>query len=175
MPKITSGPILAIDPGLRDLGYAVLAGHRLVARDVIPLRLVPKARRLGEAKARIVALARAHRPKTIVVEKTYRHPVPWLNDLHHITQAARRLAVKQRLAFATYAPQSVRQSVAGHGWAKKSEAAIAVAHRFPSLRVYLTQDRRWKEKFWLNMFDAVALALHHQAVANPPSRSRDSG
>jgi hypothetical protein len=53
--------------------------------------------------------------------------------------------------------------------------AIAVAHRFPQLRVYLTQDRRWKEKFWLNMFDAVALALHHQALGKPPSRSRSSG
>jgi Holliday junction resolvasome RuvABC endonuclease subunit len=174
MPK-TKHPILALDPGLRDLGYAVLAGRQLVARDVIPLRLVPRARRLSEAKARIIALARAHHPKTIVVEKTYRHPVPWLNDLHRITQTARRLAAKKRLAFATYSPQSVRLSVAGHGWAKKSEVAIAIAHRFPSLRVYLTQDRRWKEKFWLNMFDAVALALHHQAVATPPSRSRDSG
>ncbi len=44
----------------------------------------------------------------------------------------------------------------------------AVAHRFPSLRVYLTQDRRWKEGFWQNMFDAIALALHHQAT-HPPA------
>ncbi len=167
-----ASPILAIDPGLRDLGYAVLAGRRLVARDVIALRVLPKARRLPEAKQRIAALVRAHHPRAIVVEKTYRHPVPWLNDLHRITRSARRLATRRRIAFATYAPQAVRQSIAGSGWAKKSEAALAIAHRFPQLRVYLTQDRRWKEKFWLNMFDAVALALHHQARATPPSRSR---
>jgi hypothetical protein len=47
-----------------------------------------------------------------------------------------------------------------------------VAHRFPRLRVYLTQDRRWKERFWQNMFDAVALALFHQSLTQPPSRSR---
>lgn len=168
-------PILALDPGLRDLGFAVLAGRRLVARDVVALRSLPKEQRLKEARHRIAGLVAAHRPRAIIVEKTYRHPVPWLNKLHHITLSARRLAARHRITFATYAPQAVRQYVAGNGKAKKPEVAIAVAHRFPQLRVYLTQDRRWKERFWLNMFDAVALALHHQALTKPPSRSRQSG
>lgn len=168
-PKHT---ILALDPGLRDLGFAVLAGRRLIARDVVALRAIPKPLRLSEARDQIAALVQAHRPHAIVVEKTYRHPVPWLNDLHRITRSARRLAARRHIVFATYAPQAVRQTVAGNGKAKKPEVAIAVAHRFPQLRVYLTQDRRWKEKFWLNMFDAVALALHHQALTKPPSRSR---
>lgn len=175
MPKTTSACILAIDPGLRDLGYAVVAGRRLIARDVIALRALPRSRRLREAKARIAELARAHHPRAIVAERTYRHPLPWLNDLHRITRAARRLAVARHIDFATYAPQAVRQTVTGHGWANKSETALAVAHRFPQLRVYLTQDKRWKERFWLNMFDAVALAVHHQGAVHPPSRSRDSG
>lgn len=165
-------PILALDPGLRDLGFAVLAGRRLLARDVIALRGIPRERRLPEARRRIRALVVAHRPRAIVVEKTYRHPVPWLDDLHRIALSAKRLARRRRIAFATYAPQAVRRAVAGNGKAKKPEVAIAVAHRFPQLRVYLTQDRRWKETFWLNMFDAVALALHHQALTQPPSRSR---
>jgi Holliday junction resolvasome RuvABC endonuclease subunit len=108
------------------------------------------------------------------VEKTYRHPLPWLNQLHQISRSARNLATRQRAAFVMYSPQSVRATVAGNGKAKKAEVAIAVAHRFPPLRVYLTQDRRWKERFWQNMFDAIALALHHQAT-QPPSRSRFSG
>jgi Holliday junction resolvasome RuvABC endonuclease subunit len=115
---------------------------------------------------------RTHRPDAIVLEKTYQHPVPWLNDLHRISRSARNLATRRGITFAMYAPQSVRQHIAGHGWAKKPEVAVAVAHRFPQLRVYLTQDKRWKEKFWLNMFDAVALALYHQALSKPPSRSR---
>jgi Holliday junction resolvasome RuvABC endonuclease subunit len=108
----------------------------------------------------------------LVVEKTYRHPVPWLNELHGITLSARRLASRRRIVFATYAPQAVRHVVAGNGKAKKPEVAIAVAHRFPDLRPYLEQDRRWKERYWLNMFDAVALGLHHQALIKLPSRSR---
>ena len=164
--------ILALDPGLKELGFAILSGRGLVTAGVIALRLVPKERRLKEAQVRIAALFAAHRPGAIVVEKTYRHPLPWLNELHGISRYAGRLARRFGVPFRAYAPQAVRATVAGNGKAKKPEVAIAIAHRFPQLRVYLTQDRRWKEKFWLNMFDAVALALHHQALMQPPSRSR---
>ena len=164
--------ILAIDPGLRDLGYAALSGRKLLAAGVIALRLLPRSTRLAEARHRIAALVTAHHPGVIVVEKTYHHPLPWLDELHHITISAKRLAARRRLRFATYAPQAVRHTVVGNGRAKKAEVAVAIAHRFPQLRVHLTQDRRWKEAFWLNLFDAVALAIHHQAKHQPPSRSR---
>lgn len=164
--------ILAIDPGTRELGYAVIAGRKLVDYGVVPLRRIPKDQRLAVAKSRIAELVKTHRPGTLVVEKTYRHPVPWLNDLHRITLAARRLARARRIGFFTYAPQAVRQTVAGNGKAKKPEAAVVVAHRFPQLRLLLAQDRRWKERYWLNALDAAGLGLHHQSLIQPPSRSR---
>jgi len=167
--------ILAIDPGLRELGYAVLQGPRLVTAGVLNLKLVPRAKRLDEARKHLRRWLGTHRPDAVVVEKTYRHPVPWLNELHEITRSARNLTSRRGGHFATYSPQRVRQTVAGNGKAKKKEVALAVTHVFPNLRVYLTQDRRWKERYWLNMTDAVALGLHHQAVAHPPSRSRISG
>jgi Holliday junction resolvasome RuvABC endonuclease subunit len=169
----TPDTILALDPGLRDLGYAVLHGRRLVTSGVLGLRRVPKDDRLAIARKNVRTWLRTHRPDVVVVEKTYGHPLPWLNQLHQISRSARNLATRQRAAFTMYSPQRVRATVAGNGKAKKSEVAVAVAHRFPSLRVYLTQDRRWKERFWQNMFDAIALALHHQAT-HPPSRSRFS-
>lgn len=169
--RTTPETILAIDPGLRELGYAVLHGSRLKARGVFNLRLVAKARRLDTARSELSALLHAHHPGVVVFEKTYRHPVPWLNQLHDLARSARNLATRSGADFVMYSPQRVRQTVAGNGKAKKPEVAMAVSHRFRELRVYLTQDRRWKETFWLNMFDAVALALHHQST-QPPSRSR---
>lgn len=163
--------ILALDPGLRDLGYAVLHGRRLVASGVLGLRRVAKAARLPSARQHVRSWLRTHRPDVVVVEKTYRHPVPWLDQLHQLSRSAKNLATRQHADFTMYSPQSVRATVAGNGKAKKHEVAIAVAHRYPSLRVYLTQDRRWKEHYWQNMFDAIALALHHQAT-HPPSRGR---
>jgi Holliday junction resolvasome RuvABC endonuclease subunit len=165
--------ILALDPGLRDLGYAVLRGRRILTSGVLGLRRAPKADRLGVVRKNVRGWLKTHRPDVVVVEKTYRHPLPWLNQLHQISRSARNLATRQHAAFMMYSPQSVRATVAGNGRARKPDVAIAVAHRFPSLRVYLTQDRRWKERFWQNMFDAIALALHHQAT-HPPSRSRFS-
>jgi crossover junction endodeoxyribonuclease RuvC len=163
--------ILALDPGLRDMGYAVLRGRRLQASGVLGLRRVPKDDRLAIARRNVRTWLTTHRPDVVVVEKTYRHPLPWLNQLHRMSRSAQNLATRQRAAFTMYSPQSVRATVAGNGKAKKPEVAVAVAHRFPSLSVYLTQDRRWKERYWQNMFDAIALALHHQA-AQPPSRGR---
>lgn len=168
-------PILALDPGLRELGMAVISGRRLVAGGALTLRALPKDMRLPEVRRHVQAWLKLHRPRAVVMEKTYHHPVPWLDSVHRLTLSVRRLAKRHGIGFATYSPQRVRASVLGNGKASKAEAAILVAHRFPQLRVYLTQDRRWKERFWLNMFDAVALALHHQVATDPPSRSRRYG
>ncbi len=168
----TPDTILALDPGLRDLGYAVLRGRRIVTSGVLGLRRTPKEDRLAIARKNVRTWFRTHRPDVVVVEKTYRHPLPWLNQLHQISRSARNLATRQHAAFRMYSPQSVRATVAGNGKAKKPEVAVAIAHRYQSLRIYLTQDRRWKERYWQNMFDAIALALHHQSTTQPPSRSR---
>ena len=47
----------------------------------------------------------------------------------------------------------------GNGWADKKDVARAIVSKFPELKVYLTQDRAWKERFHQNMFDAVALGI----------------
>lgn len=166
--------ILAIDPGLRELGMAVLSGHRLVASGALSLRRLPRGARLPEVRRHVKGWLRLHRPSAVVMEKTYHHPVPWLDGVHNLTLSVRRLARRQGVHVAAYSPQQVRQGVLGNGRASKAEAAVAVALRFPHLRVYLTQDRRWKERYWQNMFDAIALALHHQSTTQPPSRSRSS-
>jgi Holliday junction resolvasome RuvABC endonuclease subunit len=163
--------ILAIDPGLRELGYAVLCGRRYITGGVVELRRYPKRYRLPEARRHLRTWVRTHRPGVIVVEKTYRHSLPWLDAVHRITVSARRLAKRRGIGFATYAPQSVRQALLGHGWAKKQDVALLVTSLYPQVRVYLTQDCRWKERYWQNLFNAVALALHHLRY-KPPSRSR---
>ncbi len=168
----TPETILAIDPGLRDLGYAVLVGRRLAASGVLNLRESPRGRRLAVARSHVRRWVAVHQPTAIVVEKTYPHSLPWLDRLHRLTLSVRRVARSHQAGFALYAPQTVRKSLVGNGRARKPEVAVAVAHRFPQLRVHLTQDRRWKERYWQNMFDAVALAIHHQRLQHPPSRGR---
>jgi len=37
--------------------------------------------------------------------------------------------------------------------------ARVIVSKYPELKVYLTQDRAWKELYHQNMFDAVALGM----------------
>jgi len=173
-PKKTD-TILALDPGLRDLGYAVMAGPRIIVDSVLPLRFVPRNQRLGRVREFLLAQLRAHQPRTLVLEHIPKRPLDTLGGLPALGRLLGRLARKRRLKLATYSARTVRGSVVGDGWAGKREVAESVAGKFPDLRVHLTHNRKWKERYWQNMFDAVALALHHQAVSKPPSRSRRSG
>jgi Holliday junction resolvasome RuvABC endonuclease subunit len=171
----TTDTILALDPGLRDLGYAVLSGRRLVTASVLPLRSTARSRRLGLVHESLLALLRAYRPRTLVLEQIPKRPLDTLGGLPSLGRLLRRMATRRRLKLATYSARTVRRSVVGDGWAGKRQVAEALSGRFPDLRVHRTHDRKWKEAYWQNMFDAVALALHHQAVSKPPSRSRRSG
>lgn len=155
--------ILALDPGLRDLGFAVLKGKRLLVSGVRPLRLLPRRQRSAEARRLVRGWIAAYRPKVLVLEATHRHPVDWLDAVDRCARSIRRSAKRRGLTVVTYAPQTVRKNLLGNGRATKRETAVAIAQRFPALQVYLTQDRRWKERYFQNMFDAIALAIHHQS------------
>lgn len=169
MPK-RRNTLLAIDPGLRELGFAVFTGKRVVDSGVLSFRDLPKERRLPEARRHLRQWVRTYKPRALVIEQTHRHPVPWLDDLYRLVRSAVRLARRRRIRLAMYAPQTIRKSVVGSGWATKREVAVVVAARYPALHVHLTQNRKWKERYWYNMFDAVALGLHDRSVHQPPSR-----
>ena len=66
---------------------------------------------------------------------------------------------RKGLKVKSFAPSTMKKAIAGNGHATKEEVAGVVVARFPELKVYLTQDRKWKERFHQNMFDAVALAM----------------
>lgn len=166
--------VLALDPGLRELGYAVLAGRKLVAAGVRPLYLTPAPKRVGEARRLLERWLQAYRPGCVVLERTYAHPTGTFDSVHRFATAMLKAAGRRGYRTATYSPQTVRKAIAGNGNAEKREAAKVLAARFPALRMYLSSDRKWKTRYFLNAFDAVALALFHQGQ-NPPSRSWPSG
>jgi hypothetical protein len=46
--------------------------------------------------------------------------------------------------------------------------ARVIISKYPELKVYLTQDRAWKEQYHQNMFDAVALGMMVSARSKNP-------
>jgi Holliday junction resolvasome RuvABC endonuclease subunit len=66
---------------------------------------------------------------------------------------------RKGLKVMTYATSTVRKHIAGNGRASKKEMSKVIVSKYPNLKVYLSQDRAWKELYHQNMFDAIALGL----------------
>jgi len=52
---------------------------------------------------------------------------------------------RQGLHVMGFAPNTVKKFICGNGRASKAEVARVVIARYPELKVFLTQDRAWKE------------------------------
>jgi len=58
-----------------------------------------------------------------------------------------------------YSPTRVRSLLCQEGRATKQVVARLLADRFPELARYLATGSRRQEKYWLNMFDAIAVGV----------------
>ncbi len=152
--------ILAIDPGTRHMGVALLEDGRLIYRDV---KVIKKQKTphetLGECRKVVLRLVHDLKPHVVVVEKTFfanNRNSALLNVLYDDIKA---IARRKGLKVVYYAPSTVKKFICGHGRASKFQVATVMVARFPELKVFLTQDRAWKELFHQNMFDAVALGV----------------
>lgn len=168
--RIKNEPILAIDPGLRELGFAILTGNDLLESGVLQLRHLAEAERLGCVRRHLDRLIESFGPRSIVVEQIPKSPLD--GNLPRLGRLLGRLGRRYGLKAFSYSAKTARRSVVGDGWAGKADVVRRLAAQFPQLRVYRGQSRKWKDTFWQNMFDAIALALHHQQATAPPSRSR---
>lgn len=152
--------VLAIDPGTHYMGVAVLDGEKLAYYGVKTL-----ARRksphdvLKEGRKLVRDLIDDFKPKMLAVEKTF-----FANNrnsalLNVFADEIVAIGKRKRLRVITMAANVVRKEICGNGWASKRGVAEEVCRRFPELVPYLSSDRRWKEEFDFNMFDAVALGV----------------
>jgi Holliday junction resolvasome RuvABC endonuclease subunit len=69
------------------------------------------------------------------------------------------IAKRRKLKVVCYAPSTVKKYICGNGRVGEKEMARVIVAKYPEPKVYLTQDRAWKEKYHQNMFDAVALGM----------------
>lgn len=159
MPQ-THSRILAIDPGTRLMGIAFLDKGKLIYHGV---KIIKKGRspndNLQYARRIVLRLIKDFKPNLLVVEKAFFANNRNASLLNVLVDEIRAIARRKRLRLAAYSPSTLKKFITGNGWANKYEVAQAVAQQYPVLRVYLTQDREWKERFHQNMFDAVALGI----------------
>jgi Holliday junction resolvasome RuvABC endonuclease subunit len=152
--------ILAIDPGTRNIGFALLDNGDLVHYGVKTTgRRQTPHEKLREGRKLILRLINDFRPHTLVVEKTF-----FANNrnsalLNVFADEIKALGKRKGLQVHSLAANTVRKIICGNGVASKDDVARAMVSHYPELRPYLTADRRWKERYHRNMYDAVALAI----------------
>jgi Holliday junction resolvasome RuvABC endonuclease subunit len=160
--------ILAIDPGTKEMGIVVLRGRELLEYGVRTLRNGHQPYDLiGQARRIVLGLIRRWQPGVVAIEAALLLPTKRAALLSVITQELRAQADTRKLRVVELSPPEIRMAIMKNPRATKVEVAQAlVDHGFDGLRslVPRTPGRRafWldhKDRYWLHMFDALALAV----------------
>ena len=157
---------MAIDPGTRYLGFALLDGRKPVYYGVKVIKSSSRFphERLKEARKAVLRLIEDLKPHMLATEKTFFSNNRNVALLNVLAEEIKAVGKRKGLKVVSLAPSTVKKLICGSGKAKKYEVASVVVAKHPELKVFLCQDRRWKERYWQNMFDAIALGMAVEGV-----------
>lgn len=171
----TPKTILGIDPGTKEMGIAVIRGPELLANGVHTLRDGERPYDLiGQARRVVLSYISEHSPQVVAIEAPLMLPTKRAAILSVIAQELHGRAKELGLEVREITPQEVREVVVGNPRATKIEVAEALVRQgFDQLKELIPKrptraalGLRPRDKYWLHMFDALALAV---AVAWPTS------
>jgi Holliday junction resolvasome RuvABC endonuclease subunit len=164
----TDKTILGIDPGTHFMGVAVIRGKQLLHYAVRTLRNGRKPYDLiGQARAHVLAAIRDFRPNLVAIEAPLLIPRKRAALVSAIAQELHERAKELGVRVVEIPPRVIREIIAGNLRANKVETAQAVirlgVHELkpilpkPPIRPVLGPSSR--DRYWLHVFDAVAVAL----------------
>ncbi len=154
--------ILAIDPGTQAMGYAYLENEDLVDYGVKYLRI---GKRLEEMYIHladtVIRFLKEKQPCILALEK---------NNFSHASQNAglviaiskiKGISKKHKIPFVEYAPRTIKKAVCNDGNAVKLDVSKVLVTIYPELKYYIGSDKRCKEVYFQNIFDAIACGKTH--------------
>jgi Holliday junction resolvasome RuvABC endonuclease subunit len=156
--------VLAVDPGTRYMGVAILIGGELNRSDVENIRQVGMTSANVSARAqRVLRLwMRRHRPDFLALELPHFAQSKGSRSLRRLVSAIRTLAEEEGVEVRYYPPTAVRRLVCRTGRPTRLAVAREIADRFPWLGPYYRKEAAkswWRKPYWLSMFDAIAVGL----------------
>lgn len=163
------------------MGIAVLRGDRLVAKGV---HMLKNGRRpynlLGQARYVIVDYIKQHKPDVVAIERPLLKPTKRGALVTVVAQELRAHSRELGVRVVTIRVRDVRKSVTGNEWAKKLEVAKTLAERFPELTSMVPSPPkraalglRPKDRYWLHLFDALAVACAGHALQDASAMKTD--
>ena len=170
--------ILAIDPGTRYMGFAVLEGQELVyyAIKTIKDRRTP-GRIFHRSKEFLREFIEAYNPDIVAIEKPFVYQIS-AAMVSALADELKREARRLGLPVYQYTPTAVRGFLCESEAATKADVAKILGGMFPELQHFLNPMHEWTEKYYSNIFDAIAVGLMCQhdleSYEAPPSEAREA-
>jgi len=151
--------ILAVDPGTRELGFAVMQGETLLYYGVktVTNRKSPSIV-LETISGFIKGLIEKYQPSVLAVEKMF---ITQKNSalLYVAAEQIKAVAREAGILIWEHPPLVIRKRLCKTGRATKREAAKIVADRYPELVRYYNRTKFWEMEYYANLFDAIAVGL----------------
>lgn len=151
--------ILAVDPGSRELGVAVLRGRELLyyAVKTVSNRKNPQIV-LEAVSGQIRSLVKKYRPAHLAIKKIF------ISQSNHallavVAEQIKAISKEANLPISEYAPVSVRKRLCPTKRATKRETAAVLAVRFPELKRYYLRTAKWEIDYYGSLFNAVAIGI----------------
>lgn len=162
---MTKTAVLAVDPGTREFGVALFRGKELYDSGVKSLR------RSGSPLPRLTVLSRVftdlierQRPTAVALEKNSFAHIDQNRMLMKAVRSMQAIAESHGVPAFAFAANTIKKSVTGDAQASKHAVARVICAQYPHLRAYLGHRYSWQERYYLNMFDAIACGLTYLSL-----------
>lgn len=166
--------ILGIDPGTKQMGLAVIRGSTLLRASVHTLRNGDRPHDvIGQARTVVLSYVTKHRPEIVAVEKPLLVPTKRAALVSVIVEELRGRSKDLGLRVVELSARDARKAIVGDLFAKKIDVARLIARQhFPELRSRVPRSPKraalgfnHRDRYWLHMFDALAVAIATQSRA----------
>jgi len=149
--------VLAIDPGSRRMGWAVMEGdHELVAYGLLDFTSKAYSDRFLGITQAMSALWRHYHPDEVAMERPFKSlrcdTSALIVAVRCVKDCCQRL--KPKLPVYLYAPGQWKKSAAGQGNATKDDVARCISLLYPQLPPDLAND----------ITDAIGIGGHHMGI-----------
>ena len=141
------------------MGIALLEEQKLIYHGVSVIKEKSSRTKLKAGKKLVIQLIEDFNPDVLVVERSFFGKSCRSSLLNVLVKKIETIGKRYLLEELSYAPTTVRKFICGNGWASKKDLSQVIVAIYPELKIYMTQDKKWKERYHQNMFDAVALGL----------------
>jgi Holliday junction resolvasome RuvABC endonuclease subunit len=149
--------ILAINPGSKYLGIAVLQGEILKDWRIKVLKGKWSKEKYARAEKIITGLIKYHRPDVLALKKL--HASRSSLDLSYLVERIKDMALKTKMPVRQYAIQEIKDFFSPAERINKKGLAGIIAVRLPDLYHDLEKEKARKNPYLLRMFEAVALGI----------------